>query len=520
MEEKNPKQTLHTALRHPLQWLRGKDLPYGVISPGELFLYFWGYGFNLMSAGFTNRQTLVFTESFRIDPARLTVPGIISSIWDGLNDPFIGTWMDARHLKAATLRWIMRLATVTGSLFAVFKIWDGGFTAFQHIVVLVLCNCLQDVFGTFSGVAGTKFMAGVSPFTEERGRIANWQGVAYTIFYLVYNTLPQLLYASQRFSVYTVSFYGALIALPFALLGGFLPTFARQRVDFNAVSEAKKQEGEEEKINLKESFSVLKHNQLFLVSAVASLITVFTPTTGDQTVMWSALGPRRQIGGLLAKLLGTTEANGIHFLTLKQLLHGVAPMLLKPWNRIIVQRLGGPLRTLRTLYPIGVLCKIAETFTGITTLPRIFALCAIENLSNVCSDVWGLATSMINFEYYDKVELETGLRSEGLTSAVNALLAKFVTNNIGTATGNAYVSWTGYRGGIIDQQSEVPERYAKTIWPMLCLTEAFDRLVWFVAYLFLHWSPEDRTRTEIELEDRRRAAQEKLESIHEEEELS
>ncbi|MDR1733338.1 MAG: MFS transporter [Oscillospiraceae bacterium] len=491
-------------LQNPVAWLRGHGLPHGIISPGELLLYFFSTVFGMISGGFTGKQDLVFKESFGISPNKLTFPSIICSVWDGLNDPFIGTWMDARRLQVSTLRWIMRISAITGSIFAVFVIWDGGFSATQHIIILILVNCLQDIVGTMSGVAGTKYGAGTSPFTQQRARIQVWQGVANTMFWFIANQLPQLMYSSDRFTVYQVAFFGALTSLPLAVTSGILPTFVKQRVDFNAVYEAENTEiGLDKKLNMKESFAVLKHNQLFLTGAVASFITVFTPTTGDEGVMWAAIGPKRDISGILAKVLGTNQATGIHFLMLKQTIAGTLASVLKPFNRQIVNAMGGPLKTLRLCSLIQCAMKFVMAFIGPKSIPRILLFCLFDMVYNLFTDVSGLAGGMIGYEYYDKVELETGLRSEGVTTAINALLGKFVTNNIGTLTGNAYLTWTGYEGGIIDGSKPVPERYGRTIWYMSMLTASFDCLVWWAARMFLHWTPEDRDRTEAALEERR-----------------
>ncbi|MDR2686508.1 MAG: hypothetical protein LBB75_02050, partial [Oscillospiraceae bacterium] len=109
--------------------------------------------------------------------------------------------------------------------------------------------------------------------------------------------------------------------------------------------------------------------------------------------------------------------------------------------------------------------------------------------------------------FYDYVELKTGERSEGVTTAVNNLFSKIVTNNIGQVTGNAFLQWTGYTGGYKADGTRPPEKYLKFMWPMYTLIPVLDHAIWFAARCFVKWKPEDRERTEQALAERRAEAE-------------
>jgi Na+/melibiose symporter-like transporter len=107
-----------------------------------------------------------------------------------------------------------------------------------------------------------------------------------------------------------------------------------------------------------------------------------------------------------------------------------------------------------------------------------------------------IAGAMMNYEMLDYVELKTGVRSEGITFSVDALFKKIVTDNVGRATGNAFLEWTGYKGGYVSENIAPPERYMKYIWPMFTLAGAFDGVIWITMRSLVHYTPKDAQETE------------------------
>ena len=144
---------------------------------------------------------------------------------------------------------------------------------------------------------------------------------------------------------------------------------------------------------------------------------------------------------------------------------------------------------------------------GYKSLWRFAVLIAMESLINASVGLDQVAEGMLNYEWYDYVELETGERSEGVTTAVNNLFKKSITDNIGRVTGNAFLQWTGYRGGYKEDGTRPPEKYLRFMWPMYTLIPVVDHAIWFGARCFVRWKPEDRERTEGLLAQRREAEQ-------------
>jgi len=504
-----PQQTydnLMEGIRHPKPWLRGEGLPPEHITPWELLLFFFNRAFSGMFDGFAGRQDFLYKDYFRIPPNQISIAGIISSIWDGINDPILGGWMDKKRLGPDALRIIMRVSAVVGTVFAVVKMIDGGMSNLQHLIVLAACNMLGDITGTMNGVAAQKMRAGISPSTQQRGRIDVWGNMGASLTWAIGN-LPTFLMGFSKYvgwNDYQIIFYGSMILLPFGVFAHILPTFIKQRVDYSypaatAPTGEPTEGAAPEDLSLLQSFRVVKHNKYFIVNTIASFITVFTPDVGDELMIYRYLMPTYKVFGF--------EVTGEALLPIKQMLSGTLSNLLQPFHRQIINKVGGPLRAQQLKCLVNIFNRTVMFLGGYKSPWRFALIVAMESLWNASMGFDGVAGAMMNYEWFDYVELKTGQRSEGVTSAVNNLFGKIVTNNIGQVTGNAFLQWTGYEGGYKADGTRPPERYLKYMWPMYTLIPVLDHSIWFACRSFVKWKPEDRERTEQALAERRAAAE-------------
>ncbi|MCL2508736.1 MAG: MFS transporter [Oscillospiraceae bacterium] len=515
-----PAQTLANVkkgIRNPKRWVRGEGIPEDHITPWELLLYFFNRAFGDMSKGFTDKQDFLYKEYFRIPPNKISIAGVVSSVWDAANDPVLGGWMDKKRFGPQVLRKILRISAVTGSIFSVIKLFDGGMSHWQHLGLLMFCNMTQDIVGTMSDVADKKMRAGISPSSQQRGRTNVWGNMGYQFTWIIGN-LPTALMGFREFfgfSDYQIIFFGACIMLPFAITAHILPSFVRQRVDYSVLSSRSiewQKPGEQaegggipEKPTLTQSFQVIKHNRYFITKSIASFITVFTPDMGDELIIYRYIMPKFNVFG--------REMSGEGLLLFKQMLSGNLSTVLQPFNRQLINRLGGPLRAHQIKCIVNIISKLVMYFVGYKSFWRFGVLILAESFINASVQMDGIAEGILNNEFYDYVELKTGQRSEGVTTAIDNLFRKTVTDNIGRVTGNAFLDWTGYRGGYREDGTRPPDKYLKYMWPMYTLIPVLDHAIWFAARCFVKWTPEDRERTELALAERRAAAEKLSEEL-------
>jgi len=77
------------ALRHPVTWAKGADLPEESIRPWEYLVQFTALTLNRFAEGFANKRNLLYEGKGegKIPPNWLSVTGLINSAWDVVNDP-------------------------------------------------------------------------------------------------------------------------------------------------------------------------------------------------------------------------------------------------------------------------------------------------------------------------------------------------------------------------------------------------------------------------------------------------
>lgn len=577
---------LKTAIMNPVAWFKGAQTPDGYVTPWELFLFALSNMLTVGGAGFSGKLDFLFKEWYHIKPNDMTKAGVISSIWDAVNDPILGSWMDRRKMGPKQWRWIMRISAVTGHLFVLLKMLDGkmlvdgGFSDFQHLAILVFFNCLQDIIGTMDGIAGQKLRAGISPYTQQRTRTQVWSSIGGSMGYTI-SAIPMVLMGLQdvfHLNDYQIIVMGTAIMLPFNILASILITFIKQRVDFKfagkpanalpfvdeetmnaanlpqaeAQTEAPEETEEERelreaqekqakaayekarierdrmldqmtykerrawkkahkldfrekiangeipidpetgepKLSVLQSFEVIKYNKYFIYNTIGNFITVFTPSV-DQTLVYRYLVPRFKVFG--------KEITGEVFLVLRDYIIGTPITFTKPFSRQFVNMCGGPIRVHKINSIVNIVFALIKLAVGINKFWKLAINLLLDAILYVIGDMDAIAGTMLNYEMYDLVELETGIRTEGVTNSINGLFAKIVTNNIGAATGNAFLQWTGYTGGYKNTGEALPERFVKWMWPMFTLSTAFDSTIFLIMRSLVKHTPEDARRIEQEL---------------------
>lgn len=586
------REVLKDAITNPVAWFKGAQTPDGYVTPWELFLFALSSMFSVGGAGFSDKLDFLFKEWYHIKPNDMTKAGVISSIWDAINDPILGSFMDRRKMGPKQWRLIMRISAVTGHIFVLLKMLDGkflvdgGFSNSQHLVILVFFNCLQDIVGTMDGIAGQKLRAGISPYTQQRTRTRVWSSVGSSMGYTI-SAVPMALMGLQdvfHLNDYQIIVMGTAIMLPFNILSSFLITFIKQRVDFkyagkpinslpyvdeeafNAEQQMQKESDEETdeeyelrieqenkakeayrkakaerneilesmsrkerkewkkthkldfrekiasgeipvdpetgepKLSVLQSFEVIKYNKYFIYNTIANFITVFTPSV-DQTLVYRYLVPRFKVFG--------KEISGELLLVIRNYIVGTPITFTKPFARQFVNKCGGPLKLMKINYLVNVVAALLKLAVGINKFWKLGVNMLIDSVLFVLADMNALADTMITYEMFDLVELETGIRTEGVTTSINGLFSKIVTNNIGSATGNAFLQWTGYTGGYKNTGEELPERFKKWMWPMFTLSTAFDSGVFYIMRCLVKHTPEDARRIEKELIELRKSVEEK-----------
>jgi len=510
-------------LSHPVVWAKGEYLPEGVLAPWEKMLFALHAFMGIAASGYggDSQRRRLWNYTYGINPNHLTVGGIILSIFDAANDPFIGQRMDRRPLRDKTYRQICRANAVINTFLNVFFFFDFGFTSFQRVAIWTGVRMLMDVLGTMADVSYTKYFVGITPYSDERGKTMVWKETGGQFGWPIANIPAYIMGFArdrQQWSDYRVFTRGVLLTLPLALCSGIIHTYARNRVQFTqpeAITAVPKKDGDESlslkeriKISLRQAkaaFSVIKHNKFLIQSSIAMCFKVFTPRTDEYPIYRWLIPPMKIFG---------REFRGEAILPIRNQISGTPITFLYPFMGKIVNRLGGPKRTHIMGYSLTIAVFVAKYFIGYSGPAALTMIFIGDVIWQTVAPFIGYSSRLIEYEMLDLVEYETGVRSEGVTMAFNALFRKILTSNIDSATGNWLQAWTGINQIDVDSPNPVvPERFRKWAWFFFTLTPAVDSAIDLITRLFLKYSPEQRYFIEDELKKRRELAEKKKEEL-------
>jgi len=499
--------------RHPLTWLKGEYLVFGKLAPWEKILFLIK-GFTETASGGWDGRDRLYRYTYRVNPNHITVSKVIASVWDALNDPLIGQWMDRSPMKDNTYRWICRANHVLKVFLTFFYLLDLGFSPIQRMVIFTSCQMAADVLGTLSMVAYAKYFAGITPYSDERGKTHVWYAVGQQTGYPVGNIPMYIMgFVKDRnyWNDYRIYTRGYAIVMPLALVTGVINTFARNRVVFNARANQAALETqaeleanetafaeEEPKLTMRESFAVLKHNKYLIYTMAGQILCQFTPNF-DAYPIFRFLFPQRKIRGV--------PVRGEGYMQLSKQFSGLPITLLYPFLGMVTKKLGGPKRMHVIANAMMAVAHAARYLSGYKSAGALATIILADTIVETMVPFNTYADHILNYEMLDYVEYKTGVRSEGITMAFKAFTEKMVKDTLDSFTGNYFLSWTGIsRVNMNEEGARAPERFVKWAWPVFTLGQMVDNIIMLIARASFPYDPRQKDVIEAELKERRALA--------------
>ena len=233
-----------------LAGLSGQNLVYSLIG-GSFFTYF-------------------MTDIALFPAVTVSVILIIMKIWDGINDPIVGSFVDKHSFKnGEKLRPFLRytplpVGVFTVLIFLVFSTEEN--LLWLRVSYFIIMYIAWDIAYTLQDVDIWGITASVSPVSDERDNFIKWARTVGSLVYGVFNmAIPMFiemiaLQTKNRMSLITLVF-----AVIFGLGGGMLSYRsykAQERIKINP---------ETQQTSLFESFSLLFKNKMMLLVTLANI---------------------------------------------------------------------------------------------------------------------------------------------------------------------------------------------------------------------------------------------------------
>ena len=379
-----------------------------------------------------------------INPAVYAAILIVWNVWDAINDPLVGTFMDFAFAKAKNKTnkfrpWILRsipiLAIGMGSLMTLPTLFDG----LMCIIVLFVSKIVFELGYTIMNIGMGSLLGVMATNDAERASLSSARGFGSTVGGMVgMMVLPQIL---KNLGETKLGF--AVCAIAAAALGCILVfihyafTVERNAAAQNAVKS--EEEKEAEKIKLTDILQVFKVNRPYLALCVHSICICFVQgiAQGASTYMYSDV-----LGDIGLASFASIISMPVMFGGLI-----VAPILAKKFDLVAI---------IRTCILVGCVMLagcFVYTISVDTMNAWLYMIWSGVGTGLVTLSVqlqWGLVGESIDYNEY-----LTGKRSEGSIYGVFSLTRR-IGQTLSGSLAVLMITWFGYIpavDGVLQEQS-------------------------------------------------------------------
>ena len=357
---------------------------------------------------------------------------VIWNVWDAINDPLVGTFMDFAFSKAKPgsdkfRPWILRsipiLAIGMGSLMTLPTLFDG----LLCIVVLFLTKIVFELGYTIMNIGMGSLLGVMATNDAERASLASARGFGSTVGGIIgMVALPQVLAILGETKVGYAAAAIAAVVLGCGLV--FIHyAFTVERNAAAQVAVKTEEEKEAEKIKITDILNVFKVNRPYLALCVHSICICFVQgiAQGASTYMYSDV-----LGNIGLASLASVISMPVMFGGLI-----IAPILAKKYDFVTI---------IRTAILVG--CILLGTCF-------IYAV-SVENMVPILYMAWsGIGTGLVTLsvqlqwglvgESIDYNEYLTGKRSEGSIYGVFSLTRR-IGQTLSGSLAVLMITWFGY----------------------------------------------------------------------------
>lgn len=426
---------------------------------------------------------------------------ILMKIWDGVNDPIIGSIVDRHRFKnGEKLRPLLKYTPVPVGIFTVliFVVFSTAenllWLRVGYFVVMYLC---WDITYTMQDVAIWGMTAVVTPDSSERDKFVQLARTVGSIFFgIASGIIPMVMEIVAKQSGNSLALMTVLFAIIFGLGGALISAKC-----YKAQERVRLVEPDQQQTSIIECFRLLFQNKMLMLVTLSNLFGALAFGNNLMTYFFKYKIPEISIGGFVLGPLTLTTVFGA--LT-------SAPAFL---GMLLADKLKEKFKGYRNLLIFIQICTLVGRiiawiigFEGknIIWTVLILALCSFP------AGAASIAQTSLFCDSVDYMEWKTGKRTEGVTFAMQTFFTK-ISSGITGALGTFALSILGYvavedvPGAVyLGTQSQAFETW---IWPIVMLTPALAALLYIIPLLFIKYTPEQKAQVEKELAERRALAE-------------
>ncbi|MCH5190405.1 MAG: MFS transporter [Oscillospiraceae bacterium] len=428
---------------------------------------------------------------------------IVMKVWDGVNDPIVGSFIDKHTFKnGEKLRPFLKYTPLPVGIFTVlmFVVFstkeDLLWLRVAYFVIMYIC---WDLAYTVQDVAIWGITSSVSPDSNERDRFVQWARTIGSIFYGVFSAvIPMALEMIANATGVTMRLMTLVFALIFGLGGAMISYrsyLAQERV---RVLQSKQQE------SMAESFSLLFKNKMLMLVTLANLLGAVGFGGNLVTYFFKYEIPADFISSEgIFSFVGALGLTTIYFAVTS--VPGFLGMMLadkiKKWCK-------GYVNAIIFMQSVNIVFRIIAYFVGYQG-KMLWISMLIMGVGSIPMGALSIAQTSIFCDSIDYMEWKTGKRTEGITFSMQTSFTK-ISSGITAGLATLALHLLKYNAvpdaeGVVYVGTQTAA-FDKWIWPLVILTPAVASLLYIIPLLFIRYSPEERAKVERELRERREKA--------------
>lgn len=429
---------------------------------------------------------------------------IVMKVWDGINDPVVGSFIDRHTFKnGEKLRPFLKytplpVGVTTVLLFLVFSTDnDLLWLRVSYFIIMYIC---WDLAYTVQDVSVWGITAMVSPNSNERDSFVQW---ARTCGSAVYGALSTIIPMAIEIIANAIGMSLALVTLVFAVIFGLGGAMISKRC--YSAQERIRIDQKEKQASLFESFSLLFKNKMLLLVTLSNLLGALGFGANLVTYFFKYKIPADFIGGGLIGALGLST---IYFI-----LTGLPGFIGMLFADKLKKRLGGYVNVLIMIQIVNIIARTIAFIVGFEG-KKLWISMIIMGIGSIPSGASSIAQTSIFCDSIDYMEWKTGKRTEGITFSMQTAFTK-ISSGITSGLATLMLHILGYRA--IDDSAKVflgtqTSAFEAWIWPLVVLTPAAASLLFIIPLLFVNYNKEKRALVESDLKARRNGEAESGES--------
>lgn len=470
------------------------------VANNRLLSYALGLTGQNITYNFISSRLFVYLNTVKKIPSEKTgiITGI-STLWDAINDPLIGSIMDHRkHKPGYKMRPFLLWTPILIGIITVFMFTDFGFNESQTIIFILCMYLLFDLFYSFQDIAIWGISAMSSPDSEERRRVAQWisigAGAGGTIGGL-FPMFKDMLVSNQVMSEEKAYFSGAIVLGVGGMAIAMLAYRMKEKVDNNP----------EKTKGVLKSLANLRYNKTLIVICIARIVQSFS-----LTLPWEYFF---ETEGISYTVMGATISGGTAQVVYGYVM-GIPGAILMFFAVPMIKKLGGNKKLLVYSELIAIGARLIAYYIGANgrfmKIGPLIAVMAIIGTSQILTNMKDIAHRSLLTNAIDEMELKTGERTEGITFSFQNFVSK-VTGAIPKFIQGYFLKFLGFDHNITVKPgktvigSQVAPRFLKYRWEQFILGPVIGAVLYVIAISFLDDDPGHVAEVERQLKEMRAA---------------